>query len=501
MALSGCLVGIGILTDLESTHRAMFITTGLVGMLYSLALPTVLIALARRHNALWLGLILINSLMVNWLLIIEPFSFKGIGLTACLILTLASAVLMGRWQSYTFMVLTMLMYRVLPLILHTGISPVSTGIQIALVGISIGITETIYLMQKRIEHDFQRLKVVNQMTRSLAYSIETSQVMSLMSGAIQAVLDADTYFIGLVQDDHINLKLFYDDGEFFSNMSIDREGTLGGWVVNRRRSLLLTDAPNQLKDLGLDGKIIGKPHVSLSWMGTPLQTPDHVFGVVAVASYKRNAFNNSDLELLENFAQQASITLDNAYHHAEVEEQSTQDSLTRVLNHSNFLKHFLKETEKAAQHHYPLSVIMLDVDHFKKYNDNYGHLVGDQVLVGLSELVRRYTKSSDLVGRWGGEEFIIALPQTSGIQANLVAERIRKAINRMEVFDRENNHIPPPTVSQGIALFPQESDRPETLLDMADKRMLLAKNRGRDQIEPPAEHWHGIQPHYINSSN
>ncbi len=477
----------GAIADLTTYQRWMNILTGSFGFIYALFLPALIIAFGRWRSILWWLLVLVNGLVIAWLTILEKNSLPGISLFTYLILLLGSAVLAGRWYTYAFVACSLLTYHFLPLIVQKAPVQVTTLQHVEVVLASIVLTETVCLLLDHIQRHFQRLAVVNQMTRSLAFSIEISQVVSLMSAAIQSVLDADTYYIGFVHDDLIDFELFYDDGEFFPSTSIPVDGSLAGWVLKHRKPLLLTDTIIQLPQLGLPSLMIGKPHISLSWMGIPLQSKDMVYGIVAVASYRREAFDAADLELLENFAQQASISLDNATHHAEVERRSMEDSLTGALNHGNFLKSLAAEAEKALTGGYPLSLIMLDVDFFKQYNDTYGHQVGDQVLVSLTGLIRGYIKSTDLLGRWGGEEFTIALPNSTGRQALQVAERIRVAITRLELYDREHRRIPPPTISQGIAVFPLEADQVDLLIDLADRRLYVAKERGRDQIEPVPE--------------
>ncbi len=132
---------------------------------------------------------------------------------------------------------------------------------------------------------------------------------------------------------------------------------------------------------------------------------------------------------------------------------------------------------------------MLDIDFFKQYNDTYGHLVGDRVLKTLCTAIRHHIKQSDAVGRWGGEEFVISLSGATGSQALQVAERVGQTMAQLRVEDRDQRTIPVPTVSQGIAIFPFEADEIYQLIDLADRRLYIAKARGRNQIEPPASHW------------
>ncbi len=209
----------------------------------------------------------------------------------------------------------------------------------------------------------------------------------------------------------------------------------------------------------------------------------HVNGFMAISSYRPNAFDRNDMELLNNIAQRAALALDNAYHHELVEKQAQLDSLTEVYNHGYFIKTLQEQAQDCKERNQPLSLIMLDIDYFKQYNDTFGHLIGDEVLIGLCDVIRTHIKNTDAVGRWGGEEFCISLPNADSQQATEVAKRIRQTMTSLKLRNAEQMTIPVPTVSQGIAVFPAETDDITKLIDLADKRLYIAKKRGRDQVE------------------
>ena len=161
-----------------------------------------------------------------------------------------------------------------------------------------------------------------------------------------------------------------------------------------------------------------------------------------------------------------------------MEERARLDSLTGVLNHGSFLATLKEQAEKALASGNPLSLIMLDVDYFKKYNDTYGHLAGDKILTALCNTIRGHIKNTDTVGRWGGEEFCISLLNAEAAHAQVVATRISNSMRELKISDRDGRTIPAPTVSQGIAIFPLETDDIFKLIDLADQRLYIAKNRG-----------------------
>jgi len=353
---------------------------------------------------------------------------------------------------------------------------------------SIVITETILRLRYATQDHIRRLEIVNAFSQQINSTLNTEDVFFILNKALQKSLKADTYYVGLLDNENIRLELFYDDGEYFSGVQVAKRGTLSGWVIENQKPLFLTDLRNDVQLEGVQQVIIGKDKTSLSWMGVPMKTT-HINGVLGVASYKANEFTPSDMELLSNLAQHAALALDNTFHHKQVEEQSRLDSLTNTYNHRFFLKALQELIDTAGSRHQGVSLIMLDIDFFKSYNDSFGHQVGDLVLIELCETIRKNIKKGDFVGRWGGEEFAIALPGANGEEAHQVALRIQRTMQTLVLNDLKNQNIPTPTVSQGISEFPDETDKLDRFIYLADQRLYKAKERGRNQIEPDESHW------------
>jgi diguanylate cyclase (GGDEF)-like protein len=354
--------------------------------------------------------------------------------------------------------------------------------------VSVIVMETIIRIKDATQGYIHRLETINKVSRQIMQSLDTSQTLSLLNATIQEALEADTYFIGIVKGEEIHLELFYDDGEYFNDVRVPLEGTLSGWVVKNQKELYLPDLRNDVELEGVKVLTIGKNKASLSWIGVPLKGAN-ITGILALASYQPNTFDRPELDLLSSLAQHVTLALDNTIRHAQVEEQARLDSLTGVYNHGYFLKRLAEQAETALRMNAPLSLIMLDIDYFKQYNDTFGHLVGDQILTSLCAAIKQNIKQTDAVGRWGGEEFAISLPGATGRQATHVATRINETLANLEVRDRDLKIIPVPTASQGIAVFPEEADEIYRLVDLADKRLYIAKDRGRNQIEPEADFW------------
>lgn len=474
-------------SGLDFAHRLASGVAGVLGLAYTWLLLRFVYPQIERFPWIHGLVVIVNGIGLGIFSILLQDSMNFLIDILAIMGVTVSAILSGRWLTYgfIFIIATFDIVRVIwmvPPSLHEWVHLLG----IPLVGFAT--TETILRLGTAINNKMKRLETINSISRKIASTIEVDQVISLVSAAVQEALHADTYYVGLVQGECLRLDLFYDEGEFFSPRELPLKGGLAGWVLENRKSLLLGDVPRESQQLGIAIRIIGKPKTSLSWMGAPMISGNHLIGIMAIASYQADAFSPADLELLENMAYQAALVIDNAYHHAEVKRQSQLDSLTQVYNHGNLLAYLAEHASDARISQSPLSLIMLDVDCFKQFNDTYGHQVGDQALNQVVAALRQNVRASDIVGRWGGEEFAVILPETQGRQAMQVAERIRVTLRSLAVRLANGQRVSPPTVSQGIAMFSEAPDA-ERLVDLADRRLYVAKARGGDQVEPGEAHW------------
>jgi diguanylate cyclase (GGDEF)-like protein len=490
------LIFVAIILDILLGNQSLYqkrlltIFVGLGGSIYIL-LQALLIAprvQKYRHLYNWLNATVSGlGLSLLALALDEPYhTFYSL----LLILTVTStSIISGRGPTYWLVFLSGSAY----ILFHSaGITGfLNWSIHVFPILASIVVTETILRLRQATEGYIHSLETINTFIHQINSSLETDQVLTLLNAALQKALTADSYYVGLVDNGTIRLDLFYDDGEYFTDVEIPLEDTLAGWVIKHQATLFLSDLQKK-NDITNTRTTIGKSKSSLSWAGVPMRTA-HINGLLAVASYKANAFTQTDMELLTNMAQHAALALDNTIHHRQVEEQSRLDSLTATYNHGFFLKALQEHVDDAQIGNQVISLIMLDIDFFKRYNDSFGHQVGDLVLTKLCETIQQNIKKEDFVGRWGGEEFAIALPGAKGDQAYQVAQRIQKTMQAMVLHHPKYEKIPSPTVSQGISVFPDEADELDRLIYLADKRLYKAKERGRNQIEPELSHWEEIR--------
>jgi diguanylate cyclase (GGDEF)-like protein len=213
----------------------------------------------------------------------------------------------------------------------------------------------------------------------------------------------------------------------------------------------------------------------------PLQVRERVRGVMWVHYNEPRRVAEEDLHLLASFANQAAIAIENARLFAETRRLANTDALTGLYNHRYFYHLLDAEMKRARRYGRALSLIMIDIDHFKQYNDRYGHLAGDEALRCLAQILRKNSRRVDSAARYGGEEFAIILPETDLTQAGVQAERMRTASLEQQWPE---GHL---TISAGAATLTPTMSKVEDLVREADRALYQAKAAGRNQVRlsPP----------------
>lgn len=246
---------------------------------------------------------------------------------------------------------------------------------------------------------------------------------------------------------------------------------LVGEAARQQRTLLAqppVEAPPMVIDYGC-GRVLPR-----ELMAIPVVYQQQVQAVLLLGAAQ--PFDGAERSLLDYVANQIAIFLENAHVHARLQTLSITDELTGLLNRRHMLVRLREECARASRTGSPVAVLLLDVDHFKRINDRHGHAVGDRVLQQVARALRQNLRESDLCGRYGGEEFLVALPDTDPDAAVRVAEKLRRAAGQVAVVDQSDEMV---TVSIGVAAG---RERPDTLIDLADQRMYRAKRGGRDQV-------------------
>ncbi|HEX3695917.1 MAG TPA: diguanylate cyclase [Polyangia bacterium] len=211
----------------------------------------------------------------------------------------------------------------------------------------------------------------------------------------------------------------------------------------------------------------------------PLLIKDQVIGTFTVAARRAGAFPSDRREMLGVIANQVAISLQNAHMYQALEEQATTDGLTGLVNHRTFQERFSAMLGRADRHKFPVSLILTDIDHFKKVNDSYGHPTGDEVLRKVAAILNGRARKIDIVARYGGEEFAIVLEGTDKDGARLLAERIRVEVGQ-QAFQSSKGPFKA-TLSLGVASYPVDAKVKADIIARADQSLYAAKHGGRNR--------------------
>jgi diguanylate cyclase (GGDEF)-like protein len=230
------------------------------------------------------------------------------------------------------------------------------------------------------------------------------------------------------------------------------------------------------KQMMMDPKATLKSHLTL-----PLTVEGEILGCISLNSDQPNAFDAQDLQFLSVIGYQMAATLKHFQRFSSIKNIAIYDTLTGLYNRRYFEEKLGVDAQKSFHGGTPLSLVMVDLDHFKKVNDTFGHTEGDQVLCKISSLLKNSVRKKDTVARYGGEEFILILPEAGLEESFVIAERIRGLVERtlFEVGQAKVNL----TVSMGISHFPSHRAKSkEELIKMADRALYDAKRGGRNKV-------------------
>lgn len=219
-----------------------------------------------------------------------------------------------------------------------------------------------------------------------------------------------------------------------------------------------------------------------SVMFIPMIAHGETTGLLLAESPQTGAFTERDSKILSVVARSTAMALDNAHMHRRMEELTITDELTGIYNYRYFAQKLKEEQRRATRYNMPLSLIMLDIDWFKKFNDTYGHEVGNIVLKGITSVVKRCIRDVDIFARYGGEEFVIILPQTPREEVAKIGERIREQIEAATFGGGTDIPELRVTVSVGVTSFPENGKPNEELLSLVDQALYRAKGSGKNSV-------------------
>jgi diguanylate cyclase (GGDEF)-like protein len=328
---------------------------------------------------------------------------------------------------------------------------------------------------------FKNLNVLRSTINAISTSIEIKEIVESAGNNLPNLFDFSSF--GVFWKEDLLLFLYQEDScpppftqEVVKNM-IKVFSILGEEPFEEDRITLQVEKRKlRPKQMMMDPKATLRSHLTL-----PLTVEGEILGCISLNSDQSNAFDAQDLQFLSVIGYQMAATLKHFQRLSSIKNIAIYDTLTGLYNRRYFEERLGMDAQKSFYGGTPLSLVMVDIDHFKKVNDTFGHTEGDQVLYKISSLLKSSVRKKDTVARYGGEEFILILPET-GLEASFViAERIRRLIENtlFEVGQAQVNL----TVSMGISNFPSHRAKSkEELIKMADQALYDAKRGGRNKI-------------------
>jgi diguanylate cyclase (GGDEF)-like protein len=321
------------------------------------------------------------------------------------------------------------------------------------------------------------LLVLLQLTEQLTDGRSLEDALRAVTDATLSILPGDHASIRLLDASRAHLLAGARSGTGRDSPTVSLRANEGvsGWVLEHGE-------PVRIVDVRKDPRFVvqkGQGFAIGSIVVEPLFSEGATIGVLAVSSPEANAFSATD-ELLARLLANCSVP---PIQRARLERLAVTDDLTLAFNGRYLATRLVEELERARRAESPLSLLWMDLDHFKRVNDSHGHAVGDQVLRAFVDRVRAATRRIDILVRRGGEEFVLLMPSTTAEQAKVIAERVRAHVGEPLAFGALRLRQ---TVSIGVATW-DGGESPDRLQARADEAMYAAKQQGRDRVEVARE--------------
>ena len=341
----------------------------------------------------------------------------------------------------------------------------------------LNLFDTLNLRTSELEKSQAQLEVIYENSRILASILDSESVVREVMKIMGEILGYDSYAI-----------VFRDrEGKFYYRArAVDRHTSLHPKPCDSEGISLIKKVIDMGEPVSIKNVMTRQDYTVLnertrSIMLVPLASHGFTMGVLIAESNEANHFHERDQQMLSIVSRSTAMALENAELHRRTEELTINDELTDTYNYRYFVLKLQEEKRRASRYMLPLSLIMVDIDWFKKLNDSYGHQVGNVVLKQLSDIIKRCIRDVDIFCRYGGEEFVVILPQTPQVEASSIAERIRQQVEEAVLLVDNAGRLKI-TVSIGVTSFPENGKSQEDILAVADQALYRAKGGGRNLV-------------------
>ncbi len=323
-----------------------------------------------------------------------------------------------------------------------------------------------------------------EISKALTSTLNPREVLEIIMKEISELFKPKNWSLLLIDEE--KKELYFEiaigpDSDKLKRIRLKIGEGIAGWVAKHGEPVITNNPYNDHRFTQEVDKTIKFKTQSI--IAVPLKSKGKILGVIELINeLDENKFTKDDLILLQTFTDFAAIAIENARSVEKIKELTIKDDVTKLYN-ARFLHEALdKEVSRARRHARKLSIIFIDIDHFKNVNDTYGHLVGSKVLSEFGNLIKDSLRNIDIPTRYGGDEYVIILPETDKKGALRVAHRLRNKLKQHVFMEEEGYHIKI-TASFGISSYPDDALEKLDLLRLADNAMYRVKETTRDGIQ------------------
>ncbi|MFL5343228.1 MAG: diguanylate cyclase [Hyalangium sp.] len=345
----------------------------------------------------------------------------------------------------------------------------------------LALTKEKLALKEKLEERITELSLLFDVAHSLNATLELGEMFERITRLVVERLKIPNFSIMLTNADGLlEIRSAWPLHRGSEGLTFAMGEGACGRAAELRRAVYLPDVSDRSSGFAKRNLVGGTDHGSL--LAMPMLHMDVVLGVMNFQRPEVAGFSPEELELLMAVADQAATAVKNARLHAETVQLTMTDPLTGVANRRHLFMRMEAELARAQRYSTPMSVLMIDVDHFKRLNDSEGHRTGDEILRRVCDVLKTRVRKVDTLARYGGEEFMVLLPQTAREGALEVGEKLRRAVLEtasLAVATQPTGHV---TISIGVASFPEDASEQETLVDCVDAALYASKRGGRNKV-------------------
>ena len=311
---------------------------------------------------------------------------------------------------------------------------------------------------------------------------DLEQIYQAIHTAAEQLMPADAFAISILDEENDEIEAVYlcDKGQRSEPRRLPRGKGLSGYVIRTGKPVLTHDFYQQENLKSVDVVHFGSENHIRSVLAVPMRLGDKVIGMLSAQTYQAYDFSTKDQKLLDMLAVYAAIAIDNAWLFAKIQHMAVTDSLTGAFNRRYFFSAAQNEILRSRRYGHPISIMMLDLDYYKEINDTFGHNVGDEALRLIAERCLQSIRRTDILARYGGDEFIVLLPETGIDQGVEIAERIRTTMELQPI--QIGDVTIKPTMSVGVSGAKSDIPELDVFLKFADIALYAAKDSGKNCV-------------------